>query len=116
MKALVIGAGGFVGGYLISELSERGFEVCATKLPHEKINIFGEKTAVFNTAELDILDEEAVLKLLSSEKPDYIFHLAAQSSVALSWKKPALTDSPKKRSSLIAPRAPLGSIMKRPKS
>jgi len=91
MKALVIGAGGFVGGYLISELSERGFEVCATKLPHEKINIFGEKTAVFNTAELDILDEEVFLKLLSSEKPDYIFHLAAQSSVALSWKKPALT-------------------------
>lgn len=91
MKALVIGAGGFVGGYLISELYGRGIEVCATKLPHEKINNYGGISAVFDTADLDILDESAVTELISAEKPDYIFHLAAQSSVALSWKKPALT-------------------------
>ena len=91
MKALVIGAGGFVGGYLISVLYGRGIEVCATKLPHERINIYGKISAVFDTADLDILDEAAVTELISAEKPDYIFHLAAQSSVALSWKKPALT-------------------------
>ena len=91
MKALVIGAGGFVDGYLISVLYGRGIEVCATKLPHERINIYGKISAVFDTADLDILDEAAVTELISAEKPDYIFHLAAQSSVALSWKKPALT-------------------------
>ena len=91
MKALVIGAGGFVGGYLISELCSRGWEVCATKLPHEKINIYGENAVSYSTADLDILDENAVAELLAGFKPDCIFHLAAQSSVALSWKKPALT-------------------------
>ncbi|MBP0963767.1 MAG: GDP-mannose 4,6-dehydratase [Oscillospiraceae bacterium] len=91
MKALVIGAGGFVGGYLISELSGRGWEVCATKLPHEKINIFSGNAVSYGTSDLDILDENAVAELLGSFKPDCIFHLAAQSSVALSWKKPALT-------------------------
>lgn len=91
MKALIIGAGGFVGGYLISELCGRGWEVCATKLPCEKITIFGEMTAEYDTADLDILDENALTSLISAVKPDHIFHLAAQSSVALSWKKPALT-------------------------
>ena len=91
MKALIIGAGGFVGGYLISELSSQGTEVCATKLPHERINIFCGSAPAYSTVELDILDEAAVRELLNREKPDCIFHLAAQSSVALSWKKPALT-------------------------
>ncbi len=91
MKALVIGAGGFVGGYLISELCSRDWEVCATKLPHEKINIYGGNAVSYSTADLDILDENAVAELLAGFKPDCIFHLAAQSSVALSWKKPALT-------------------------
>lgn len=91
MKALVIGAGGFVGGYLISELYSRGWDVCATKLPNEKINIYSGEPVSYSTADLDILDENAVRELLCSFKPDCIFHLAAQSSVALSWKKPALT-------------------------
>lgn len=91
MKALIIGAGGFVGGYLISELCSRDWEVTATKLPGEKINIYGGKAASYNTADLDILDENAVRELLFKCRPDVIFHLAAQSSVALSWKKPALT-------------------------
>lgn len=88
MKALIIGAGGFVGSYLINELSvNRGWNVCATKLPAENIS----SDAVFEQADLDILDEEAILTLINSFRPDYIFHLAAQSSVAVSWKKPALT-------------------------
>lgn len=88
MKALIIGAGGFVGRYLINELSaERGWTVCATKLPCEKL----QADTDFISADLDILDEAAVTALLEDFKPDYIFHLAAQSSVALSWKKPALT-------------------------
>lgn len=91
MKALIIGAGGFVGGYLISELCQRGWEVCATKLPHEKIHIFSGSAVSYSTADLDILDENAVRGLIADCRPDVIFHLAAQSSVALSWKKPALT-------------------------
>ena len=91
MKALIIGAGGFVGGYLISELCLRGWEVTATKLPNEKITIHCGGEPSYDTADLDILDEKAVKELLEKCRPDVIFHLAAQSSVSLSWKKPALT-------------------------
>lgn len=85
MKALIIGGAGFVGGYLISELASYNYDVHATCLPSE--NITGDCTA----HTLDILDKEAVSALLCEVSPDVIFHLAAQSSVALSWKKPQLT-------------------------
>lgn len=87
MKALVIGAGGFVGGYLITELSARGYDITATMLPDETIN----SAAPFREELLDILDADAVREVITSAQPDCIFHLAAQSSVALSWKAPALT-------------------------
>ena len=41
--------------------------------------------------DLDILAPEAIERLLEEQRPDYIFHLAAQSSVAVSWKNPGLT-------------------------
>lgn len=93
MKALIIGAGGFVGGYLIHELAAvRGWEVCATKLPGEEIVIhYNEPAAKYETRLLDILDANSISELLSEVNPDAVFHLAAQSSVAVSWKKPALT-------------------------
>lgn len=87
MKALVIGAGGFVGGYLIRELVARGHDVAATKLPQERIN----STERYSEELLDILDADAVADVIDRVRPDCIFHLAAQSSVALSWKAPALT-------------------------
>ena len=85
--ALIVGAGGFVGEYLIKELSSNGWEVCATKLPAETINT----EASCSVCDMDILDTESIERVLNDKKPDCIFHLAAQSSVALSWKNPALT-------------------------
>ena len=87
MKALVIGAAGFVGSYLAKAIQEyMHCEIISTKLPHESIQIPGSRTE-----NLNILNVNEINSLLSDEKPDYIFHLAAQSSVALSWKNPALT-------------------------
>ena len=87
MKAMVIGAAGFVGGYLMNEIERSlGAEVLATKLPGETVEHRGAR--VFD---LDIVDSDAVRRLFQSEKPDVIFHLAAQSSVAYSWKNPQLT-------------------------
>ncbi len=86
MKALIIGGAGFVGGYLIRELAGAGHKVCATCLPSEKID--SESCTVYT---LDILDIDAVSAVLSEAQPDVVFHLAAQSSVALSWKRPQLT-------------------------
>lgn len=112
MKSLIIGGAGFVGGYLIRHLYEDlGHEVIVTKLPHEELHTFMENlmpqeeirretmrdvssevdVREITVYDLDILRKEPIAELLKKEKPDYIFHLAAQSSVDLSWKNPALT-------------------------
>ena len=86
-KALIIGGAGFVGSYLIHQLKDiDGYQVAVTKMPHETIPGDG-----FEVFDLNILDCDAVKMLLESVHPDYIFHLAAQSSVFLSWKNPGLT-------------------------
>ncbi len=86
-KALVIGAAGFVGPYLIRQIiSSRDWEVFATKMPGEEVPVEG-----ITVYDLDLLKDGEASELLKKVRPDYIFHLAAQSSVALSWKKPDLT-------------------------
>lgn len=85
-KGLVIGAAGFVGRYLITEMNNNEMEVYATKLLNEQLEAPFVK--VYN---LNILDKEAIVSLLFEIRPDYIFHLAAQSSVGLAWKNPLLT-------------------------
>lgn len=85
-KGLVIGAAGFVGKYLINEMVSNGIEAYATKLPHETL-----EDVPATVLDLDIMDQEAIVSLLFEVRPDYIFHLAAQSSVGLAWKKPGLT-------------------------
>lgn len=87
MKALIIGGAGFVGNHLIKHLKEdRNWHVAVTKMENEKI--LEDNIDVYD---LDILDINAVNELLEEVRPDVIFHLAAQSSVALSWKNPDLT-------------------------
>lgn len=85
MKTLIIGGGGFVGGYLKDYLISQWLDVYLTKLPAQQID---DKDKVFN---LNLLDCEQISALLKEVEPDYIFHLAAQSSVSVSWAKPALT-------------------------
>ena len=87
MKALVIGGAGFVGSYLIEHLqNDRKWEVAVTKMAQEILPDQGAKVY-----DLDIMDLGAVTALLKEVHPDYIFHLAAQSSVSLAWKNPQLT-------------------------
>ncbi len=86
MKALIIGAAGFVGGHLMDHMLHLGWKVGATKMPQEKI----QKQDVL-VYDLDILNPAAICAVFADFEPDCIVHLAAQSSVALSWKNPALT-------------------------
>lgn len=87
MKALVVGGGGFVGPYLVKHLKEeQGMEVYVTKTEKETLDM--DCSGIYN---LDILELSQVAELLNKIRPDYIFHLAAQSSVAYSWKNPGLT-------------------------
>lgn len=74
MVAVVIGAGGFVGGYLVKELEAAGHKVSAVDIP-----------------EVNLLDKNSIDTLLETVKPDYVVNLAAISSVGASWKDPAST-------------------------
>ena len=86
-RALIIGAAGFVGSYLIDHIQKHCvWSIVVTKMPQETMACPG-----VDICDLDILAPEAIERLLEEQRPDYIFHLAAQSSVAVSWKNPGLT-------------------------
>ncbi len=74
MKALVTGATGFVGPYLVRHCHECGDDVVAA----------GDATSGF-----DILDRDAVADAIRAARPDVVFHLAARSHVGASWADPA---------------------------
>jgi len=87
---LIIGAAGFVGKHLLHHLTEdASLSVHATKLPFETID-----TSDFPDVrvwDLDITLNDTTRLLLEKIQPDAIIHLAAQSSVGLSFTKPELT-------------------------
>ena len=86
-KALIIGGAGFVGSYLAKQIEyENKFIPVVTKLPNESLDL--GNIEVLN---LNILNIEEIKRLLNQIRPMAIFHLAAQSSVALSWENPGLT-------------------------
>ncbi|MBR0099533.1 MAG: NAD-dependent epimerase/dehydratase family protein [Treponema sp.] len=65
-KALVIGAAGFVGGYLIDCLrNEFGMEVTGTRLTNQ--NFTHEGAEIFD---LDIMIKEKISALLENIHPD----------------------------------------------
>jgi GDP-4-dehydro-6-deoxy-D-mannose reductase len=80
MKVLVTGAGGFVGGHLVPALAQQGHEVVGTGLSEDG-----------DLRYLDIREPESVDAVVKDVRPDWVFHLAGQSSVSLSWREPALT-------------------------
>ncbi len=86
-KALIIGGAGFVGKYLADYLRDGcGYEVYSTKMKQETI-----EGAAYEVIDMNLLVKEEVERVIRTCEPDYIFHLAAQSSVAVSWSNPQLT-------------------------
>lgn len=84
-RALITGADGFVGRHLAGFLAGQGVEVLGLGLNDPgDLHPWGE--CPFRVC--DVLDRAAVAALVREFRPDYVFHLAAQSSVRRSWEDP----------------------------
>jgi GDP-4-dehydro-6-deoxy-D-mannose reductase len=83
---LITGAGGMMGSHLAERLVGEGERVLSTYL-QPTINMDTVDPAVAFT-ELDVLDREAVARLIKAERPIEIYHLAAQSLPTVSWSDP----------------------------
>ena len=89
VRALVTGAGGFAGRHLLGRLaSETDWDLHANihavpKEPHSTTRIH------WVTADLTSRDQAAAL--VERVRPDYVFHLAAQSNVMIAFKDPEAT-------------------------
>lgn len=85
-KILITGSTGMVGNefiqYLIS--SNTDLEIYGT---YKSQMPFLEKDEL-NYIKIDLNDFDAVSQLVETVQPNYILHLAAQSSVGVSWQKP----------------------------
>ncbi len=88
-KALITGVTAFVGSHLADYLLDTvGIEVHGVRRPRSRIE-FIRKGVQYH--EGDVTDYAAMSRIIRKVEPDYIFHLAAQSFVPLSWQAPQAT-------------------------
>lgn len=91
MKALVTGISGFAGSYMAEYLLDNNVEVIGTIRNRSRLEHIHDILSDIHLIECELRDSFSVEKLITNEKPDLIFHLAAQSFVPTSWNSPADT-------------------------
>lgn len=85
-KVLVTGGAGFIGSNLVDGLINEGCEVVVIDDLSTGKREYLNPQAKF--CEVDIVDQKKIQEIFEMEKFDYVFHLAAQISVAESVKDP----------------------------
>jgi UDP-glucose 4-epimerase len=90
MKALVSGGSGFIGSHLVDALLDRGDEVVAVDnfSTGRRSNLEGALERGARLVEEDIRDGNVMKKLFADERPEVVFHLAAQMDVRVSTARP----------------------------
>lgn len=89
--AFITGIAGFAGGHLAKELLDNGYQVSGSFYKDdspEQIKYLKKNCKLYS---LDILNRSKVSKLIHKLQPNYIFHLAAFSSVGQSFANERLT-------------------------
>lgn len=90
-RAFITGITGFAGSHLAELLLKEGVEVhglCRWRSRTENIEHIKNK---LHLIEGDLLDLNSLQRAMMDVRPDYVFHLAAQSFVPASWTSPAAT-------------------------
>jgi len=90
-KALITGITGFAGSHLAEHLLSKGIEVHGTDRWRSKRDNIKHIKDDIHLVNADIRDGHSLDTVIQEIKPDYIFHLAAQSFVAMSWIAPTDT-------------------------
>lgn len=90
MKILITGVNGFVGSHL-ADLCVKENEVHGTIRWRSNLKNISHLEKKVQLHECDLTDNTAVITTLEQVKPDWIFHLAAQSYVRASWTEPSHT-------------------------
>src|SRR6266511_2452521 len=83
-RALVTGAGGFVGANLVRHLLKAGHEVHACVRPQDHVWRLEELGAAVHNHAIDIVDNDAVCAAIMRVRPEWVFHLAVHG--AYSWQ------------------------------
>lgn len=92
MKVLITGITGFVGSHLAEYCLQKGdIEVFGIMRWRSRTENIDEAKDKLNLLECDLRDASSTRKAIATVRPDYIFHLAAQSFVPTSWHAPAET-------------------------
>lgn len=87
-KALITGISGFVGSHLCRHLQDSGIQVFGITHPTHKNSQNIKNSREVKLFACDLLNEKELGKVLKNTSFNYIFHLAAFSSPAESFKNP----------------------------
>lgn len=92
MRVLITGITGFVGSHLTEFLlAQSGIQVFGIERWRSKTDHIEHLKHRIEMYGCDIQDASSVRQVIDTVKPDRIFHLAAQSSVPMSWNAPSET-------------------------
>jgi GDP-4-dehydro-6-deoxy-D-mannose reductase len=92
VRALITGIGGFAGSHLAEYcLTQPGMELHGIVRSHaarQQVPAVRERVCLHQA---DLTDAAAVARVVADVRPERVFHLAAQASVAAAWAQPAQT-------------------------
>lgn len=92
MRVLITGFTGFMGSHLADHLLETGgFEIWGLHRWRSRMDNVEHLRGRVKLIEGDVTDFSCLRRLLADVRPDYVFHLAAQSFVPTSWAQPDAT-------------------------
>ncbi|MBC5825913.1 MAG: GDP-mannose 4,6-dehydratase [Candidatus Eremiobacteraeota bacterium] len=92
MRALVTGADGFAGQWLVQSLLQAGDEVSgASRAARMPLSTLGLGARDVDWHSVDLRDFDGLATMLARARPDVVYHLAAQASVPAALEDPLST-------------------------